>query len=70
MDIFCEECSESISEKRLILLPRTRFCTDCQSNQDVFKYKMKAVGFEDEAKIARNKKDWDLLKKQKRVRDI
>lgn len=66
----CEECLETISQKRLVLMPFTRFCTQCQSEQDVFKYKMKAVGFDDEAKIAKNKKDWDLLKKQKRVKDI
>jgi hypothetical protein len=51
-------------------VPNTTLCTECQKANDVFKYKMKTVGFNDEPTIAKTKKDWDILKKQKKVRDI
>lgn len=66
----CSECGENISLARLRIIPHTTMCVECQKENDVFKFKMKIVGFDDEATIARNKKDWDLLKKQKKVRDI
>jgi DnaK suppressor protein len=30
----CEECEESINKKRLLLMPFTRFCVDCQSKSE------------------------------------
>ena len=31
---YCEECGESISKKRLLAVPLTRMCINCQSNEE------------------------------------
>lgn len=70
MNRICEECDKPIPVKRLELVPNARLCVQCQSENDVFKYKMKTVGFDQSPTIARDKKSWELLKKQKQVKDI
>jgi uncharacterized protein (DUF1499 family) len=66
----CKECDNSIDRRRLALVPTSSLCVECQSVEDVFKFKMKVVGFNDEPTIARSKKHWDVLKKQRKVQDI
>jgi len=70
MSRLCTQCSQPILPKRLELVPHTTSCADCKSNEDVFKYKMKTVGFDESPTIAKNKKDWELLRKQRAVKDI
>ena len=31
---YCDECGENISKKRLLAVPLTRMCINCQSNED------------------------------------
>lgn len=67
----CEECEEPIPLGRIELIPNVRFCVECQHLVgDVFQYKMKTVGFNEEPTIAKTKEHWEVLKKQKQVRDI
>jgi len=70
MQRLCSQCNQQIPPKRLELIPSTTCCADCKSDEDVFKYKMKTVGFNDTPTIAKNKKEWELLRKQKAVKDI
>ena len=70
MTKLCEDCGEEIPDRRLKLIPSTIRCVICQSLNDIFKYKMKTVGFGDEPTIARDKETWEVLKKQKKVKDI
>ena len=70
-DVRCNECDDLIPAKRIELVPNAEYCTACQEKVgDTFKYKMKTVGFSDEPTIARTKDQWEILKKQKKVRDI
>ena len=67
--ILCEECEKDISKR--FQLTHSRVCVECkESLGDDFKWKMKKVGRDDEPTIAKNEKDWLLLKKQKVLRDI
>jgi hypothetical protein len=66
----CTNCNEPINPKRLKLVPETKYCTECLSTSDVFKWRMKTVGFFAEPTIAKTSKEWDSLKKQKKVQDI
>ena len=66
----CEQCGEEIPKKRLEIIPNAEYCVRCQSRKDVFRYKMKTVGFDDSPTIAKNEKDWKLLEKQSRLKDI
>ena len=70
MKQLCESCDKMIPSKRCELVPDTTLCVDCQAADDVFKWKMKQVGRDPEPTIARTKKDWDKLKKQKVTKDI
>lgn len=67
---YCEECGDQIPPKRLRLVPTAKRCVDCQSTEDVFKYKMKTVGYNEEPTIARTEDHWKVLEKQKKVKDI
>lgn len=66
----CDECGDPIPPKRLELIPNAELCVKCQSKKDVFKYKMKTVGFDDAPTIAKNEEDWKLLEKQTQIKDI
>lgn len=66
----CEECEKEIPAARLKLVPETTFCVKCQSKDDVFKFKMKTINRDDEPTIARDKKTWDKIKKQKKLSNI
>lgn len=68
--ILCENCDQPIPSKRLELVPSARLCVQCKSNDDDFKWRMKTVGFNEEPTIAKDKKSWDILRKQKQSRDI
>jgi len=70
MKQLCERCNKAIPLKRLELVPNTELCIECQKKNDVFKWKMKQVGRDPEPTIAKTKKDWDKLKKQKVTKDI
>ena len=71
IEVLCAECDNPIPTKRLRLIPFVKYCADCQEALgDTFKYKMKTVGFSDEPTMAKTAKDWDVLKKQRRVKDI
>ncbi len=68
---YCKECGKLISEKRVELIPDVEYCVKCQRLRgDTFRYKMKTVGFGDAPKIAKTEKDWKLLKRQRKVKDI
>jgi len=46
-------------------------CAPCKEKfGDEFKWKMKKVGRDDAPTIAKNKADWEKLRKQKELRDI
>ena len=66
----CEKCGDEIPPKRLELIPNTTLCVHCKSKNDEFKYKMKTVGRDDEPTIAKDKKTWEKLKKQKKLGNI
>lgn len=66
----CSKCQDPIDPRRIRLIPATSLCVECQSESDVFKFKMKTVGFDDRPTIARDLKSWSLLKKQKQTKDI
>ena len=68
---YCKECGQLIPERRVELIPNVKYCVQCQQlGGDIFRYKMKSVGFDEEPKMAKTEKDWKLLKKQRKVRDI
>ena len=33
----CEECGEDIEEKRLMAVPFTKFCFECQSSEEIYR---------------------------------
>lgn len=66
----CIECNIDIPLARLKLVPSTTLCALCKTYEDDFKFRMKTVGFNDEPTIAKTRQSWDLLKKQKAVKDI
>lgn len=70
VDRACDQCGEEIPPKRLELVPNAELCVKCQSKKDVFKYRMKTVGFNDTPTIAKNEEDWKLLEKQTQLKDI
>ena len=64
-----EDCDLDVTKR--FELTRSPLCASCKEDLgDDFKWKMKKVGRDDEATIAKNEKDWDLLKKQKELKDI
>lgn len=66
----CIECNDPINARRLKIVPKTLLCKECQEDQDVFKFKMKTVGFNDFPTIARDLESWNLLRKQRQTKDI
>ena len=68
--MYCKKCKDSIDQRRLKLLPKASLCLECQKENDVFKYRMKTVGFDDGPTIAKDLESWNLLKKQKQIKDI
>jgi hypothetical protein len=66
--INCRKCGKDITKR--YELTQSDLCVECKSEEDDFKWKMKEVGWSDEPSIAKTKKEWDKLKKQKKLKDI
>lgn len=65
----CSECGDDITQRHK--LTKSIICVNCkQDKKDDFKWKMKTVGFNETATIAKTSKDWEVLRKQKAVKDI
>lgn len=66
----CEQCEKEIPEARIRIQPEAILCVPCKQEDDDFKWKMKHIGRDDSPTIARNKEDWNKIKKQKKLGNI